>query len=477
MAETETAEERLTAELEAACDADVDTLRELAAAMAEEMKKGLRSEDEAKIKMLISFVHTLPDWKAKGIFYALDVGGTNFRILRVSLGGGESSLEVQDMEIQHIPQDLMKGTSEAFFDFLASSIERFVGKEGKDAVSDLGKRQLGFTFSFPIKQTSVSSGNLIRWTKGFAIKDAVHKEVSGLLQAALDKRGVNMQVTALVNDTVGSLALAHYNDQDTVAAVIIGTGTNAAYVEQTKNITKSPALAEDSTQMVINTEWGNFFSSHLPRTTYDIELDAESLNPNEMAYEKMISGMYLGEIVRRVLLRISQESDEFRQAADMLSRPSILSALDIKAMHQDESSELKEVEGIVRDRLQVNDVSLRMRRIVVRVCNAVTRRAGRLGAAGIVGILKKMGREDGESKSVVAIEGGLYANYEKLREYLREALEEILGQDYVARNVILTTTKDGSGLGAALLAAAAAEYVGKKNSQFVTVLHFFCVCA
>lgn len=29
-------------------------------------------------------------------------------------------------------------------------------------------------------------------------------------------------------------------------------------------------------------EWGNFWSSRLPRTLYDIELDAESLNSNDM---------------------------------------------------------------------------------------------------------------------------------------------------------------------------------------------------
>ena len=29
-------------------------------------------------------------------------------------------------------------------------------------------------------------------------------------------------------------------------------------------------------------EWGNFWSSHLPRTSYDIELDAESSNSNDM---------------------------------------------------------------------------------------------------------------------------------------------------------------------------------------------------
>lgn len=29
-------------------------------------------------------------------------------------------------------------------------------------------------------------------------------------------------------------------------------------------------------------EWGNFWSSHLPRTSYDIDLDAESSNANDM---------------------------------------------------------------------------------------------------------------------------------------------------------------------------------------------------
>lgn len=32
---------------------------------------------------------------------------------------------------------------------------------------------------------------------------------------------------------------------------------------------------------VINMEWGNFRSSHLPLTEYDHSLDAESLNPGE----------------------------------------------------------------------------------------------------------------------------------------------------------------------------------------------------
>lgn len=41
-------------------------------------------------------------------------------------------------------------------------------------------------------------------------------------------------------------------------------------------------------------------------------------------FEKMISGMYLGEIVRRVILRMSQESDVFGPVSSKLHVPFIL---------------------------------------------------------------------------------------------------------------------------------------------------------
>lgn len=35
------------------------------------------------------------------------------------------------------------------------------------------KGEIGFTFSFPVKQTSIDSGILIKWTKGFAVSGTV----------------------------------------------------------------------------------------------------------------------------------------------------------------------------------------------------------------------------------------------------------------------------------------------------------------
>ncbi|KAI3846433.1 hypothetical protein MKX03_001883, partial [Papaver bracteatum] len=188
-------------------------------------------------------------------------------------------------------------------------------------------------------------------------------------------------------------------------------------------------------------------------------------------FEKMISGMYLGDIVRRVLLRMAQESDIFGELPSSLSVPFILRTPLMAAMHEDDSPDLREVARILNDTLQISDVPLKVRRVVVRVCDVVTRRAARLAAAGIVGILKKIGRDgsggisSGRMKSgvessstkmrrtVVAIEGGLYLSYTMFREHLNEAMTEILGEE-VAQHVILRVSEDGSGIGAALLAAS-----------------------
>ncbi|CAH8390853.1 unnamed protein product [Eruca vesicaria subsp. sativa] len=453
-------------ELEEGCNTPVGRLRQVVDAMAVEMHAGLASEGGSKLKMLLTFVHDLPKGTEKGTYYALHLGGSYFRILRVHLGGERSYLDVQDVERHPIPSHLMNSTSEILFNFLAFSMERFIEKEGNGSNSQGVKRELAFTFSFPVKHSSITSGVLIKWTKGFEISEMVGKDIAECLQGALNRRGLDMHVAALVNDTVGALSLGYYHDPDTVVAVVFGTGSNACYLERTDAIIKSQGLLTTSGSMVVNMEWGNFWSSHLPRTSYDIDLDAESSNPNDMGFEKMISGMYLGEIVRRVILRMSQESDIFGPSSSLLSEPYVLRTNSVSAMHEDETLELQEVARILKD-LGVSEVPLKVRKLVVKVCDVVTRRAGRLAAAGIAGILKKIGRDgsggitSGRSRSeiqmqkrtVVAVEGGLYMNYTMFREYMEEALVEILGEE-VSRYVVVKAMEDGSSIGSALLVAS-----------------------
>uniref|UniRef100_A0A0E0L4Y3 Phosphotransferase n=1 Tax=Oryza punctata TaxID=4537 RepID=A0A0E0L4Y3_ORYPU len=449
-------------ELEERCAAPPARLRQVADAMAVEMHAGLASEGGSKLKMIISYVDALPSGEEKGVFYALDLGGTNFRVLRVQLGGKEGRVIKQEHDEISIPPHLMTGGSNELFDFIASSLAQFVASEGEDFhLADGRQRELGFMFSFPVKQTSIASGTLIKWTKGFSIDETVGEDVVTELTKALERQGLDMKVTALINDTIGTLAGGRYDDNDVIAAVILGTGTNAAYVERANAIPKWHDLLPKSGDMVINMEWGNFRSSHLPLTEFDQALDAESLNPGEQVYEKLISGMYLGEIVRRVLLKMAEEASLFGdEVPPKLKIPFIIRTPYMSMMHSDRSPDLRTVGAKLKDILEVQSTSLKTRRLVVDVCDIVAKRAARLAAAGIHGILKKLGRDvpnTDKQRTVITVDGGLYEHYTIFGECLESTLRGMLGED-VSSTIVIKLTKDGSGIGAALLAAAHSQY-------------------
>ncbi|KAI3917669.1 hypothetical protein MKW98_021431 [Papaver atlanticum] len=406
-------------EFEEQCATPIGKLRHVADAMTVEMHAGLASEGGSKLKMLNSHVDHLPTGIEHGLFYALDLGGTNFRVLRVQLGGRDGRVVKQEFTEVSIPPELMTSTSSELFDFIAKELARFIATEGQGFFLPPGcQRDLGFTFSFSVNQLSIPSGTLIRWTKGFSIYDAVDKDVVVELTESLDRQGIDMRVAALVNDTIGTLAGGKYFNNNVAAAVILGTGTNAAYVERAHAIPKSG-------EMVINTEWGNFRSSHLP---------------------KIISGMYLGDIVRRVLCKMAEETGIFGDIVPpKLKTRFILKTPEIK---------LKDIFGI-------SDISFETRRVVVELCNIVATRAARLSATGILGILKKMGKDtvkEGEKqRTVVAVDGGLFEHYTEFRSCLKSTLNELLG-DEVAHTVVIEHANDGSGIDAALFAASQSLY-------------------
>ncbi|XP_010924444.1 hexokinase-2 isoform X2 [Elaeis guineensis] len=458
-------------ELEENCATPIGKLRQVADAMTVEMLAGLASEGGSKLKMLISYVDNLPKGDETGLFYALDLGGTNFRVLRVQLGGKGGRVVKQEFEEVSIPPNLMVGSSSELFDFIAAALAKFVASEGEEFHLPVGRqRELGFTFSFPVKQTSISSGTLIKWTKGFAINGTVGEDVVAELTKAIERQGLDMRVTALVNDTIGTLAGGRYYDNDVVAAVILGTGTNAAYVEHAQAIPKWHGLLPKSGKMVINMEWGNFRSSHLPITEYDQALDAESLNPGEQIFEKLISGMYLGEIVRRVLLKMAEEAALFGDSIPpKLEVQFILRTPDMSAMHHDTSSDLRVVGTKLKDILGISNTSLKTRKLVVKVCDIIAKRGARLAAAGILGVLKKQGRDtalrDGSDmqRTVIAMDGGLYEHYTIFSNCLETTLREMLGEEATA-SIVIKLASDGSGIGAALLAASHSQYLELEES-------------
>lgn len=100
--------------------------------------------------------------------------------------------------------------------------------------------------------------------------------------------------------------------------------------------------------------------------------------------------------------------------------------------------------------------------MVVEICNIIATRGARLSAAGILGILKKLGKDTISEvvgqKNVIAMDGGLYEHYTEYSKCLENTLKELVGED-ISESIIIEHFNDGSGVGAALLAASHSQYL------------------
>lgn len=445
--------------VERALDLDGTGVRKVVRAFHREMKRGLAGR-ASSLKMLPAYV-ARPTGSEKGDFLALDLGGTNFRVLEVRLLGQGRSLPSRSMKFSLSKKDIC-GTGEHLFGFIASSIERFL-----DAYPIPGGRRvpLGFTFSFPVRQTGVASGELMCWTKGFHARGVVGRDVVACLRRALDARAARsagssrgigrIDIAALVNDTVGTLVARSYADRNCDVGVIIGTGTNACYTERTRAIGKWGDRHKVGGETIVNIEWGNF--DKLPRTDSDRALDRRSNNPRRQILEKMVSGMYLGELSRLVLLSACRRrgtggqcvmSDGFRAA---FAAPGALSTADMSTIEEDRAPRFTKTARILRT-AGVTTPSAEERELLWRVCRAVSRRAARIAAAGIIAVITSMDRRV-LRRHTVAIDGSVYEKHPAFSRIMKETFREILGAR--SSRIRLSLAKDGSGKGAAIVAAVA----------------------
>jgi hexokinase len=153
---------------------------------------------------------------------------------------------------------------------------------------------------------------------------------------------VPIKITALVNDTTGTLIASAYTDDQTKIGCIFGTGCNAAYMETMGCIPKLQHMGLDpNLEIAINCEWGAFDNEHvvLPRTAYDLHIDKTSPRPGQQTFEKMVAGLYLGELFRLVLIDLHTNPDV-----------KIFKGQDISALQQEyslDASFLAEVEKYV----------------------------------------------------------------------------------------------------------------------------------
>ncbi|XP_070402484.1 hexokinase-2 isoform X1 [Nothobranchius furzeri] len=429
-----------------------EILMDLSVRFRREMDKGLCRDTNptAAVKMLPTYVRSTPDGTEQGEFLALDLGGSNFRVLLVKVkGNGEQKVEMEN-QIYDIPEHVMRGSGSELFDHIAECLANFLEKMGiKDK-----KLPLGFTFSFPCQQTKLDESVLIYWTKGFRLSGVEGKEVVSLLRNAIRKRGdFDVDILAVINDTVGTMMTCGYDDHHCEVGLIVGTGTNACYMEQMRNL---DVLDGDEGRMCVNTEWGAFGDDGALedlRTNIDREIDAGSLNPGKQLFEKMISGMYMGELVRLILVKLARDQMVFQgKTTPELLTTGRFSTSYIYTIETDKDEEgLANADKVLRD-LGLNP-SAEDCKATRRVCQIVSTRAARLCAAALAAVLRQIRDNKAAERLRITIgaDGSVYKTHPGFSRRLQKMVRRLVPDC----DVRFLQSPCGSGKGAAMVTAVA----------------------
>ncbi|CAJ2508926.1 Uu.00g139520.m01.CDS01 [Anthostomella pinea] len=415
-----------------AFDIDHDDVQKLTGHFVKHMRAALTRVGPSQIP---SYVRQVPDGTEKGTFLAVDLGGTNCRVCSIELHGDFTYTLVQSKHL--VPPELrVNAFYKPLFGFIAERIQDFladhpesdldtVPKENECIPSEAGEltqenhRKLGFTFSFTCHQESLAKGTLLHWDKGWDIPEALGKDPCAMLQEAIDDLTLPIHVTALANDSVGTLMARAYTSPEkssTLMSAIFGTGTNAAYIEKLQNVTKLHHQADfrDHTPdhlMVVNTEWGCFDDDMevLPTTEYDDILDSASQDPGMQMLEKRISGLYLGELLRLVVVQLLEAGFldmTTSSTSPLLLREGIDSSI-LSILARDGSESLEESRRHIADALKAQGVTYEDANAIREVAGAISRRAARLAGSAMAAVIIQSGRMqaakallDDESKPV-----------------------------------------------------------------------------
>ncbi|KAL7078044.1 hypothetical protein ACQ4LE_002643 [Meloidogyne hapla] len=430
----------------------VERLNRVSEDMCAAMKRGLESGSgrSSSIGMLPSFVPALPDGTEIGNYCAIDLSGKNCRILLVVLEGPGRE-PVKDIQNFVVPKIVMTGTGEQLFNFIINSLKKVL----HDARVEDQTFHIGFVFSFPCELSSIRSARLLWWTKGYNIQDCLQKDMVTLLDEALEmSMTVKGRVKAIMNDTVGQLAASHqkYGDE-CIIGIVIGYGCNSAYFEDVKNIKKFDPIAYNYKyeKMVVVTEWEEFGRRGELidiLTEFDQQVDRDSVHIGKQVIDKLTGALYLGELIRRILLKLVNDKILFNgERVAALEKSDGFPTKYISEIFS-EPGEMRKNCRRICDEMEVQNHGSTDYLIMQEVCIAVSERSAAIVAAAISALLRHIGRR----KIKIGLGGAIIQFHPGYYDMLEAQLKTLapLNIDWK-----LCVVEEGSVLGAALVAAVA----------------------
>jgi len=366
----------------------ISKLKEIALDLEDKIETGLKN-DNTEIKSIPTYIHPL-SCSAEGQAVVLDWGGTNYRAAVINFADGIATITPKKAGGKEISATTAKGFS--MEDLIAKQAE-FVNEIELPA-----KAPIGYCFSYPAGCLPNGDAKLLKWTKGLDIKEMVGKPVGKPLLDYLNKTGkAEFTGIKVINDTVASLFAGLTNPKfDAYIGLIVGTGTNMAAFVNADRIPKIAAKLNWQGLTPVNLESGNFNPPHL--TKYDELVDENSDNKGSQRFEKAVSGMYIGQILREVFPK-----DGFDEHTDGKALTDIICSPDKnKKKH-------------------------------VKVAKAIYKRSAQLVASSLAGLIDMLITHDKSIKKVrITAEGSLFWSHvtgcKDYNKVVKSTLKELLGE-------------------------------------------------
>ncbi|KAG5929053.1 hypothetical protein E4U42_007278 [Claviceps africana] len=289
---------------------------ELSTRLKEQFIERLQKDKQS---MLPSYSHQLPLGTEQGEYVALDVGGSTLRVAVVALRGREAAVDKQSeiirMHSYRINNDVKGLQGTQFFGWMAEKVKETLAESGGCANSPEKPLPIACAWSFPIEQTSMRGGKLLPMGKAFlADRGLVGEDLGEIVKQACKDQGLHVELRAVLNDSSACLLSRAYSHTNTRFGLILGTGVNLAAHLPVLSIGKNKfgvrprGWFNKASHVIVNTELGMFGHNILPLTRWDQALTSHHPRPDFQPLEHLVGGMYLGEIVRLILLEAIEKT-------------------------------------------------------------------------------------------------------------------------------------------------------------------------
>lgn len=438
-----------------------------------QLSEGLKKEfgdrlKHSEISMLPSYNHTLPTGDETGDFLALDVGGSTFRVALCQLGGrerGENGMCLRRIRSFVIDENIRRLPGQAFFDWMADRIGEMLAEYNHIKGTTNAMLPMGLAWSFPIQQTSPRSGRLLAMGKGFhATLDVEGQDLSEIIMRSCRRKGLNVAMRAIVNDSAATLLSQAYRDSSARMSLIFGTGMNAAlYLPVTalspeKFGSRPASWHAAASHVLVNTELSMFGKNLMPVTRWDNILNAAHKLPDFQPMEYLLAGRYLGEIVRLILVEAIETAGLFDgEWPEHFDEPYSFDTRIVAAFESDASSNLANACSLF---LRSHRLRSRPRRpdllFIQTVARLVSRRAQAYLATAIHALVSLRtaaeGNGTGNSRHVtVACDGAIMQKYPGFHSGCQRYLDELCALSGGSKSAVtLEMVPDSSIYGAAV---------------------------